>query len=101
MNLTNILTNYKTSSAGAALIVAGLSNLIWGWYSKSLTAQDVKESVGAIVIGLGFAAAGDAAASVTKAQAVATFVRFPDAPAQPAAPAVPASPAVDPNKLPK
>jgi hypothetical protein len=99
LDLSNITANPKTSSLGAGLLIAGLSNLVWGWYSKTLTAQDVKLSIAGIVGGLAALASGDASQSVTKAQAQATFVRQPDAPAPAVAPN-PAPVVPNPNKLP-
>jgi uncharacterized membrane protein YhiD involved in acid resistance len=58
--LNNLLLNWKTTSAGLAMIVGGVIHLIYALKNGGLTEADCTTTVLAIVTGIGFIAAGDA-----------------------------------------
>jgi len=58
--IKNLLTNWKTTSAGTAMVVTGLVHLIYAIRSHALTEQDCTTTLLAVITGAGFIAAGDA-----------------------------------------
>jgi uncharacterized membrane protein YhiD involved in acid resistance len=58
--LKNLLTNWKTTSAGLTMIVGAVVHIIYALHSRSLTESDCTGSLLAIIGGIGFLAAGDA-----------------------------------------
>jgi hypothetical protein len=58
--MKNLLANWKTTSAGATMIVTGTVHLIFAAHNHSLTEQDCTTTILAIGAGVGLLAAGDA-----------------------------------------
>jgi len=58
--LKNMIANWKTTSAGLAMIIGGVTHVVYSIHSKSLTEADCTTTLLAIVTGAGFIAAGDA-----------------------------------------
>lgn len=63
MNLKNLIANWKTTSAGLAMVVGGVVHFIFAFHAHSLTEADCTTTVLAIITGAGFIAAGDADAA--------------------------------------
>jgi hypothetical protein len=74
----NLLANWKTTSAGLAMIAGSVIHLIFKIKSKTADESTWNTTVLAVLAGVGLLAAGDAAKSVTKEQADTTFVKKPD-----------------------
>ena len=79
MTIQSLATNWKTTSAGAALIAYALVDIGFGWYNHTSTPDSLKSSILGIIGGVGLIVAGDASSSVTKAEADTTFIKKPDA----------------------
>lgn len=68
MNMKNLFLNWKTSSAGLALIVSGFVHIAYCIYHKSMSETDMTTTLLSILGGIGLIAAGDAAVSATKVE---------------------------------
>ncbi len=84
--LKNLIANWKTTSAGAIMIIGSIVHVIFSMRTGTATEGVWTASLTAIVAGIGLILAGDAAASVTKEEAETTFVKKPDAPTTTASP---------------
>lgn len=73
--MKNLLASWKTTSAGAVMIIGSVIHLIFAVRSGTATEGVWTASLTAIVAGLGLIFAGDAAASVAKSEADTTFVK--------------------------
>jgi hypothetical protein len=58
--IKNLLTNWKTTSAGLTIIIAGTVHLGFAIHSHSLTETDCTTTLVSLVTGVGLLAAGDA-----------------------------------------
>lgn len=58
--IKNLLTNWKTTSAGLAMIIGAIVHLVYALHAHTLAEADCTGSLLAIITGLGFLAAGDA-----------------------------------------
>ncbi len=59
--IKNLITNWKTTSAGVTMMVGGLVHLAFAIKNHALTESDCTTTLLAVVTGAGFIAAGDAA----------------------------------------
>jgi hypothetical protein len=75
--MKNLLSNWKTTSAGVTMILGALVHL--GFQIKAHTVDEnaVMTAVVALVAGVGLVAAGDAGQSVSKEEADTTFIKKP------------------------
>lgn len=61
--MNNLISNWKTSSAGLVLILTGLIHLGFGIVHKSITETDFTTTMVSIVTGVGLIVAGDGSKS--------------------------------------
>lgn len=61
--MNNLISNWKTSSAGLVLILTGLIHLGFGIVHKSITENDFTTTMVSIVTGVGLIVAGDGSKS--------------------------------------
>jgi len=76
--IKNLLTNWKTTSAGAILIAGSLVHIAFLYKAHAVDEGSVMTALTGILGGIGLLAAGDASQSVTPAQVDTTFVKKPD-----------------------
>lgn len=73
--MKNLLTNWKTTSAGLVMIIGAVVHLVFCIKSGTDSEGVWTASLTAILGGLGLLFAGDASKSVSPDQANATFIR--------------------------
>lgn len=81
--IKNLVASWKTTSAGLVMIIGSIIHLIFAVRSGTATEGVWTASLTAIVAGIGLILAGDAAASVSKADAETTFAKKSDTTTKP------------------
>lgn len=72
--MTNLINNWKTSSAGIVLILTGLIHIGFGILHKSINETDFTTTMVSIVTGVGLIVAGDGSKSAEAHEETKTLV---------------------------
>ncbi len=75
--IKNLLTNWKTTSAGVTMIVTGVVHLAFALKAHALSEADCTSTVLAIAAGVGLLAAGDAGVNLPPPSAPGNNVSNP------------------------